>query len=469
MTIIFKPFNKTIPLRRKRSGQAMIFFMMILIIMAVMVIWNYDLHKILHVKTVSQNGGDSAALAASRWQGISLNLIGDLNIMQAVALTNGDTNTAKNIAMLQSRLSYAGPMVALLASQQAAKNNGIHNNEQFTAYLLEHAEKVEMDYPSQSGPSGDMLFPEPYPDAWQDYADMLYYIAEMGVAAGIDNMALYSDPDGGHMLYNLEFYDAIAGYNWCWFWRNAMNELENYTNWRWWPPLPDLPQADPMNSEFFGLGLTKVRIREDLTEIVNTLREERQLSDVVVSNVFSLSANWFAYNQGKWGDWSVMDPDSFPITGRVKQQYNYSGADAAIRIETEATRVSPADGAHPISWTAAAKPFGYLNETDVPTEADMVLPAFRDVRLIPVDASSAPAGGSYNLDWRDHIEIHLPEYMQRGLAGLTAACPYCGQLRTWENPGFRQTGLAWISTNSANCIVTGGGGGGGGGGTRRGH
>ena len=75
--------------RRKnhnRAGQAIIFLMMVLVILFFVVLWNFDLHKYLHVKTVSQNGGDAAALAAGRWQGITLNLIGDLNITDQQSL-----------------------------------------------------------------------------------------------------------------------------------------------------------------------------------------------------------------------------------------------------------------------------------------------------------------------------------------------------------------------------------------------
>jgi hypothetical protein len=88
-----------------------------------------------------------------------------------------------------------------------------------------------------------------------------------------------------------------------------------------------------------------------------------------------------------------------------------------------------------------------------------------------VDASSTPGAGGYNLDWRYHIEDHLPEYMENGPSACDAGCWYCAQLVVWEDPAFRQAGVDWLAENSDRCIAHGGGGGGGGrgGGTRRGH
>ena len=123
-----------------------------------------------------------------------------------------------------------------------------------------------------------------------------------------------------------------------------------------------------------------------------------------------------------------------------------------------------------IVWTGAAKPFGYL-ETDGgeenPTSARLVLPAFREVRLIPIDTSSASSGGSFNLRWRRHCVEHLPIYIKQGPAALPP-CRYCRRLVTWERPEFRAEGVGWLSTNSWQCTISPPGNGPGGG-TRRAH
>ena len=457
----------------------MIFMIMALIILAFVVIWNADLHKILHLKARTQNAGDAAALAAARWQGITLNLIGDLNIMQAIALSTGDTNSPSEISELRARLCYAGPLIGLLAAQQAAKNNGIYVNSEFTARLLEHANDVMEDY--------TLVFPEPYPNCWEEYGQLLEDVAGHGIAAAPDNAQLYTDYSGGHILLALNFYDAVAGRDWCWFYWNALTLLETYTNYEEWPELPPIITAtDPSNSEIFGLGLASLDATlpggTSTVSQLNILAAERDLSTEVISNtVAEIACVWTVYDSSIWSDWtafSLSGADPFPAAGEVKNQYDYAGADAAIRIEATTERLTPGSSSSIITWTAAAKPFGFLTEngTDVrPNEYSLVLPAFHNVRLIPVDTSSAPEGGAYNLDWREHIEVHLPLYMDSGIAALDANCWYCQQMLTWEDPEFRLDGIDWLTaTNSVGELIhpcdTGGGPGvGPGGGRRRGH
>ena len=456
--------------RGARSGQTLIFLIMVLVILGFVAIWNFDLHQTFYTKMLSQNAGDGAALAAARWQGITLNLIGDLNIMQAVAFTRGDTNAAAGIAELQARLCYVGPMVGLVAAQQAAKNNGVYNNEEFTSNILAHAREVRTDY-SAIGPDGRMLFPEPYPNCWQEYADMIEVVGGQGVAAAPDNASYYQDYTGGHLLLNRDFYDAIASEDWCWFYHHAYQVLLNYTDYRWWPPLPKvIPHPNPMNCEYFGLGLTKSTVISDpqVVAMMNDLRDERGLSTVLISNtVGSVTSAWYCYEAADWSAWTALTTngdDAFPIAGPVKPQYDYAGADALVRVLTSITRLTPGARASGVTWTAAAKPFGYLNDDQRPNVCDLVLPAFHDIRLFPVDAASGGGGGAFDLDWREHIEGHLPPYLENGLSGLVPGCYYCQQLRTWEDPVFRQRGIAWLRVNSRLSDVHGGGGG-----RRRGH
>lgn len=434
---------------RSSSGQAMVFLISVLIILSFVVIWNFDLHTILHLKSRTQNAGDAAALAAARWQGITLNLIGDLNIMQAIALAGGDTNTAAEISGFQARLAYAGPMVALLAAQQAAKNNGIYVNALFSSRLEEHADTIEDDYPD--------VFAEPYAGCWEEYAYNLRNICAQGIAAGPDNAHFYYDYDGQHILLELNFYDVVAGRNWCWFYWHAMDLLENYVDYQSWPDLPPIiPETDPSNCEIFGLGILPVETTlpggSNLIAVLNSLAQDRDLTEETIpESVASITNTWYCYDSSDWTSWdafSLQGEDPFPAAGPVFPQYDYAGADIAVRITASAASLTPGASASLITWTAAAKPFGYLTagESDIRPDAySLVLPAFHNVRLIPVDASSMPEGGAFNLDWREHIEVHLPSYMENGPESLEASCFYCQQLLTWENPDFRQQGIDWLT------------------------
>lgn len=470
---------------RRKRGQTAIFFLMVLVILAFMVIWNFDLHKIIYVKNLTQNGGDAAALMASRWQGITLNLVGDLNLLQALALSANDRETSESITNLQARLLYVGPMIALVASQQGAKNNGIYRNPEFDQLMREHANRVRTEYTRAVGANGEMMFPEPYPNCWLEYADMLDYAAREGIAAGPDNVDYYGDVTEGHYLYMIRFYEAVAGRNWCWFYHNAPNLLEDYDNFFpcWWADLPQVPRFEPHNSEVYGLGLAKFNARMAAFVDFGTVADmsvARHLEGNLNTTGMTTRATWYVYDETRWGRWDRIslaggpDSDPFPAVGTVKQQYDYAGADAAVRVATTVGRLTP--GAHgrlttnSLVWTAAAKPFGSLSTEDRPNEYSLVLPAYTDVRLIPVDTASGGDGGGYNLQWRQHIERHLPVYMERGPAGCTPGCHYCTQLLTWENPTFRRTGVTWLNQFSAQCNVHGGGGGGGGGGgTHHGH
>ncbi len=472
---------------RRRGGQVMIFLIMIVVLLTFAALWNFDLQKLFRVKSISQNAGDAAALMAARWQGISLNLAGDLNLMQMVALSEGDQGALHAISNLQARLRFAGPMTAMLAAQQAAKNNGLLVNPEYTAFLQAHAVRVAEDYPLAVGAGGEMLFPEPYPGAWQDYSRMIEVVAHNGVAAAPDNVQFYNDHDSGaHILYNIAFYEAIAGHHWCWFHAHAPSLLSAYRNFfpAWWSPLPAPPRSEVSNSEIFGLRLAlseRSLVESGMPPAAGTARAaERGLRGEVSGTAATTRVAWVTYGGG-WGSWEAAATDGedpFPFAGPVRGIYNYAGADAAVRVEATAGRLTPGSGGSVVSntlvWTAAAKPFGYLDMELPPTVFGLVLPAYRDVRLIPVDTSSAPAGGGFNLAWRRHMEQHLPDYMADGPAGTVGGCSYCRQLRTWERDAFRQAGVDWLQLHASRCQPAGGGGGGGGGGrpgggTRRGH
>jgi len=452
-----------------RSGQTMIFLVMILIILLFVVLWNVDLHKIVYVKFLSQNAGDAAAMAAAQWQGTALNLIGDLNIVQAIALTamsSSDENTDVLAAIneLQARLCYVGPMMGLMQAQQAAKNNRIHNNAEFTAYLMNHAGVIRNDYPD--------FIAEAYPGCLEEYATMLEAICNSGVAAGPDNMQLYTDFLGAHTLLSRDFYDAVATRAWCWFLFNANDLLHDYTDYLDWPPMDRMANPDPINSEFFGLSLSRRSFRLDdraILALMDDIRGIRNLDNSPVdTQPTDITPVWYCYGE-RWNHPFAMADDGFPAVGDVKDQYNYAGADSAIRIEASPALRTPGTEIGDITWTAAAKPLGYLRENERPTECNVVLPAFHHARLIPVDASSASAGGSFDLGFRAHCERHLPGYLDAGIGAIERSCWYCRQLLTWENPNYRAQGIRWLRSNSRLCHVGGGPGGGDSGGSRRGH
>lgn len=471
--------------RRRDGGQAVVFILMALVILAFFLLFQVDLHRIIQRKGQTRNAGDSAVLAAARWQGATLNLIGDLNLIHALALAAGSEEAAEAATNMQTRLAFTGPLAGLYAAQVLAKNNGMRVDAGMSQILLDHATTIRDLYASTGG-DGEMYFPEPWPGAWTEYAELLRLVAASGIAAGPDNMQTYADPGGGHLLLLKDFYYAIMGHGWCWFKFNAPSLLSGYNSFRDWPPLPDSDRNDYWNAEIFPLhvhpAVHRMRMLFTPAELADYARdaghEDANPSLLASTNLTERADAWFFYNSADWGEWEAIKPDgeaNFPVTGPVREEYDTAGADAAVRVSAPVSRLTPniaAGGSDRVLWTAAAKPFGYLDTTSgrdkVTSAAGFVLPAFRNVRLIPVDAASNADASSSDVEWVTHVRQHLRRYVQDGPSGAGGGCRYCAALALWENGLFRKEGVDWLEEYGSTCRRTAHGSGRGGG-SRRGH
>jgi len=467
--------------RGARSGQALWLLLMLLTIMVFVALWHFDLHKLLTVKGRAQFAGDAAALAAARWQGATLNTVGALNVAQALALMNavtaGDPTyaEAREIAELSARVALTGPLIGLAAAQQAARQNGLRNNRTYTDRLRAHALTVAAEYDGRYAP--------PYAaaeggTAWGDYAAMLSAVATDGLCVWPDNTRYYGDfISRDHALLDPDFYDAVASGDWCWFLFHADGLLDTYGDWHDWPGLPRVDPPDPSDAEFFGVGLTRLtRLAQVPAVAPDAGRDgaraaldelERHAGRALDTNLLDLATAWYAHDPVVWRPWRSIIPADFPFLAPIREEYDYIGADAAVRLETPLRRLMPGGATDTVAWTAAAKPFGALDGPLRPNAYGLVFPVFSAVRLIPMDVSTAPAGGS-RPGWWEHIHEHLEGYLEHGPAATPGDCWYCQQLAVWEDPAFRETGRAWLAENRDRCH-TAGPGPGSGGGARRGH
>lgn len=459
------------------SGQAIVFLLAALVILLAAFLWNVDLHTLVTRKTKAQNAGDAAALAAARWQAHTLNLVGQLNLAHVAAREAHDIASVDAITSLQARVCFAGPLAAFSAAQAAARKNGIPNNPDFTALLRRHAGETAAYGTTLSG--GTAL-PEPFPGAWREYQDALFGLASRGVAAGPDNARFYADPDGDHILLKKAFYEAIAARDWCWFFffcssGGTRTILDDFTNHTFFDPLPDSSASPSLykNAEFFGVGLEPRHV---------SLRANAPLADYLrenfgaTTNSLNPADNWYFFSPATWRThWPGMtdgDEDFLPLVGSVREEYDYAGADAVTRLYASAPlhAIGAGGGSREIVWTAAAKPFGSLDGAGGarlrPNALGLVLPAFRAVRLIPLDGATSGATDAFDLEWRRHCEEHLPAYLATG--ALAGDCRHCRLLTRFEDPDFRRQGSEWLSTNSYKCELRDYGGRHGGG-TRRGH
>lgn len=462
----------------------MIFLIMVVVIIATVALWNFDLHEILYIKVLTRNADDGAALAAARWQGITLNLLGELNVAQAVAINNAlladpqapNFSEATAIADLQARVCFAGPMMGFATAQPVAKNNGVYVNPAFTAFAREHADTVKNAY---------KVLPPPYVNSngttcWDDYADMISTVVDGGVAAMPSFQAVGSSfYTEYHILLDKGFYGAIGGSNWCWFVNHSVS-LSGYSGWQTWSPLPPTRDVRIIESEYLPLNIvthasldrpeyTFGASPDSILQKLSAIAEVALLRDVISTNV---PAVWYCYDPQCWTNWSVSiaksrssDAGPFPFEGTIRSQYDYAGADVKMTV----TALSPPalfnQVQHPITRFAAAKVFGFLAGGLPPQTYGVILPAYQDVRLIPYGTASAPES-SGDIDWIAHILEHLPIYMRGGpdsIRDFSVHCSYCRYLIQWEETAFRQAGISWLSTHDCNPPIppppSGGGGG----------
>lgn len=474
--------------------------MVVVVIGLLVVIWNYDLHNIVSTKVRVDNAGDAAALSAARWQGITLNMIGDLNLMQAayvcehLDVPTNETNVAEiqaeigQMDALRARLSLNGPLMGFVAAQSAAFMNLNEKDEQnreddFSAWII----KRSVDFQT-CGAFYEGVVMEPYDNAWAEYGNMLASIGHNEMVVDCANPSFFLYYAGSHMLLTSEFYAAVAGKYWCHFARGSRRNLINgYNGYTDWPALPRLAHRPSVNSEYFGLELGMVEVELNLvadiyaapmvsnyydhldfddwplSDQMERLFQGELTTNYTVNNMnrlpyaFSIQFPWHLFNMSNWlRKWPTSDSFPFEPGMRVRDEYNYRGANAAVDCYIHSANITPnmTIATDWIYWRAAAKPFGYLQDPDQtevrrpPVYFGVVLPAFHEVRLIHTSLSSSPKGVAYPGAF-EHAYEHLPLYMSQGLPGIESftGCWYCDQLRRWENEAFRQEGLDWLETN----------------------
>ena len=479
---------------KRREGQTLIFMAMVVLMIAFAALVYFDISKVFHVKSLSNNGADAAALAGARWQAISLNLIGSLNVAQAAALTdalssgNAESEEMLLIADLQRRIHFSGPMLGLVAAQQAAKQNGVHNNEEFESEMRSHVSRVLLEYTAFDEPfvpSGG------FDNGWQELADMYSLVGEQGMAVQ-PALQYYGIPTGPHILLSPDFYDAVRGRNWCWFYWNAYGVLLSYTNYTdWGLTVDDLEgvDIDPHNAEFLSLQLSQGWVLDRVPVLPTGSEWEESFTDLIEAIqsadplvLEQVRVEWSTYNP-EWGGWITLD-DGFPWDREIRQEFDYGGGDSVMTVRTETPRLSNVANLgkeendefveNRLSTIAAAKPFGSLPGEDglvPPNTYGVVIPAFTDVRLIPVGTANSTGQGGHREGWVEFVVTILPAYLESGPIVLSnwPGNYFAQQLVTWEIPGFRQAGITWIENYADTCRQPSGPGGGPGGGTNFGR
>ena len=466
-----------------RSGQAIILLLAVMVIGLLVVLWNFDLHKVISTKVRAMNTGDAAAQSAARWQGTSLNLVGELNLMQAALILSSGAGESEGLSsetglsiwacsQIRARLVFLGPLMGFFEAQSVAYLN----------LSQKDISKVGAKYSSELRRISGLFWTgffgakEPYPGAFYDYSILLDALAENGVLVECASMV---DPVaeanlGSHVLYNQSFYNAVLDRDLCWFVDHGVpGDLRD-------EDLPELPPPNVENGLYFPLGVHSVtntlptlveeaEVNGEVDELVDDLEsdalEYKGVSELLIDfnhdQLISEEYIWHFYDPEKWG----MGKD-YPFRGgaAVREELNYCGADARVRLAISTDAYTPGISmlTSQIKWGAAAKAFGYLDSDSVgqvvPYYFGMVLPAFHDVRLIPraysgfLDDDGSDDDSEIDTEWLIHIYYHLPDYMEDGVEAIEDnACPYCRVLELWENPDYRESIEEWVEKNKENC------------------
>ena len=446
--------------RNSRSGQIVLILAFILAGLLMMFLMVSDIFLTVRNKNRIQNAGDAAALMAARWQGVTLNLVGELNLLHLAAACETNETAMAGIVALQERLAIVGPLVGFWAANETAKRNGAPVDESMTD-IVRYAARAAETYGSPT-----------WPEKGADYAAMLRTIAADGVAAGADNARLLpaATVSGGHPLYSRSFYQDANSRNWPAICRRVFgcNHAKATATLLAWPGWGDIPPAsisnDMVNSEFFGVGVQRIHapflmvggdVKNELVLAASALGLGDAVTGAAIDEFHVLEEMvypWYLYDLGWWRDWGELDRGGathFPLMGSVKHRYNVMGATAACRVRNVMPTLSETSETNVFTWTAAAKPFGDEDGRrviDVLPSAPLVLPSFKFTRLIPLGGVGEGNLGAADEQWLRHVRDHVPQNIR------VSVCSYCLILDRWDEPGYTRAGGEYLMNHAHNEV-----------------
>ncbi len=398
-------------IHRRGSGQVLLVVVVMLVVILVFGFFLFDLQGIIRLRARSQTGVDAAALAGAAWQGRTLNMIGELNLLKAttVMLTDSEDPTSpvdvahtEQMTQLQARLAYVGPMMGLAAAQQAAKQNGLRSDSGYTSAMWEHYNSClsggsESYYADFYGTD-----PDNFGFSWVSlYSTLLFDVMADGIAANPTNTRLLNGSPvllgaGGSLLADADFYKAVYARDYCWFYRRGIGPSHG--------PIDLSGIRYERNTQAFFPGSEYLSLRINFSDSM----DPAQISGVsdlhVTRGQQALSAGQEDVDKVRWAvydaDWNETGNYEFInkyLRSSFKTEYTYGGACARF-----ITHAYPQYISHNKSWkygeqasvvgevqsTASAKPFGSINST-APQSIGLVLPVFTETRLIPTSLVTA--------------------------------------------------------------------------------
>ncbi len=365
---------KNSPHRRpSQSGQVMIMGILVVLILALAVFILVDVHNMIRGKIKVNTAESAAALAAASWQAEILNLIGELNLVKsslaimeddslipapAVQLTDEQKrqwsaerrqryirleqirSRGRTLTEMQSRLAYIGPLIALSAAQQAAKNNGLSANN--TA-LQSHINRLDFELQYSAGDQVNGYF-------WsQPYLAMLKNIAGQGSAIQPSgSLRSYPEVTGptGVVLSSRELYRAIGQEDWC-YWqlrRIVKNGPESGDWYKIEPPQPSRITESDIYPVLVSAGRNSFGVDEQRHFELAGAKDMFDSGDEApeVLNWYKYRQEWYPPRDSEgYSEWVKDWTSERNWRGNLKPGYDYEGPVAAAASFIDMPMVTP--------------------------------------------------------------------------------------------------------------------------------
>ena len=406
-----------------KRGQVAIFLVLILAGLALLFALNVDVFISSRAKIRLQNAADASALALARWQGITLNLIGELNLAHLAAVSQSNETAMAGIVALQQRLAFIGPTIGFKAANDLAKENGIAISQDMTLITRLIAEFMD-----------------------DDYRRMLETVLNQtgGICAGVDNAAIL------HNAPTKDFFDAIVNHDFRALCRYAGNAHR----------LPDPPNLDEIqltaqndacigsigiNWDYGGLYGGKIGA---LIDIARNYKLDHVITrgDLTANAPLLAKRAWCTYDDREWrGLPDEFSFSRFPWLTPLRNEYNVAGGSATIRVEGSVPLASLTATTNFITAQAAAKVLGSVNgQRVIDVSPPLVLPSFSRVRLVPFGVGAVNRANRANINYVREI---LGVLLHRG--GPNNALQAIEMLKSDE---FRAAAEKWYSTHGHHDV-----------------
>ena len=405
--------------RKGKRGQAAIFLVLILAGLALLFALNVDVFTSSRSKIRLQNAADASALALARWQGVTLNLIGDLNLAHLAAVSQSQTNAIAGIVELQQRLAFIGPTIGFKAANDVAKENGVPVSQGMT-----RAVRMLADFTGGG------------------YRQMLNVVLHDGIRAGVDNVKVVQNGP----LANQRFYDAVRANDFralCLWFNGGAHSLPNVGTAA--PALEELLDGSEALFGNVGVGWDSGQFYASHIPNFIALARDCGLDDQITAAGLTTNASlfvkrgWCIYSESDWRD----PPDEFSISrfpwlAPLRPVHSLMGGSCTIRVEGSVGLASLTAQTNYISAQAAAKTFGGVNGQRVIDIAPrIVLPSFAFARLVPFGFG---ANGRYG--WANARNVNG---FPRSNTGGTAE--YQRLLDYYNSDEFRNAAEKWYSNH----------------------